>query len=164
MKSSEDVFDWRGDNVFQFSGGFTAFIPKDFSAVMVKVVSGTDPDELIPSEARPLATVLLILAERLERQAREAKSPPEWFKVGGALPQPPPADKEPTQKQADVFDFREGDDEVYAFIDDDYSAVMVKAVCGTDPVALLPEKARRLATALLILAQRLEDHDAGRST
>jgi len=59
------------------------------------------------------------------------------------------------------YDFGGGTDVVRCFLDDDYSAVMTKVVsAGTDPVELLPDEARRLAGALIALADRLDQHDA----
>jgi len=59
------------------------------------------------------------------------------------------------------YDASAGADHVSAFIDDDWSAVMVKVVSGTDPVELLPRAARSLAAALVRLADELDRHDAG---
>ena len=59
------------------------------------------------------------------------------------------------------YDFGDGTDVVRCFLDDDYSAVMTKVIsAGTDPVELLPDEARRLAGALIALADRLDQHDA----
>ena len=44
-----------------------AFIDDDNSAVMVKVVSGTDPVEMVPDEARAFAAGVLRLADELDR-------------------------------------------------------------------------------------------------
>lgn len=54
-----------------------------------------------------------------------------------------------------------GKDEARAFLDDDNSAVMVKAVCGTDPVEMLPDDARAFADALRRLADELDRIDEG---
>ena len=58
-----------------------------------------------------------------------------------------------------TFDASAGPDVVAAFIDDDWSAIMVKAVSGTDPVELTPRQARSFAAELLRLADELDDHD-----
>jgi hypothetical protein len=58
------------------------------------------------------------------------------------------------------FDFGGGTDEVRCFLDQDYSAVMTKVVsAGVDPVELNADEARRLASALLELADRLDEAD-----
>ena len=44
-----------------------AFIDDDNSAVMVKVVSGTDPVEMVTDEVRKFAGGLLRLADELDR-------------------------------------------------------------------------------------------------
>lgn len=44
----------------------------DDSAVMVRVVSGTDPVELEPASARELAPALIPLADELDRIDRES--------------------------------------------------------------------------------------------
>jgi hypothetical protein len=60
------------------------------------------------------------------------------------------------------YGFGGGTDEVRCFLDDDYSAVMTKVIsAGTDPVELLPDEARRLASALIALADRFDQQDAG---
>lgn len=62
---------------------------------------------------------------------------------------------------ADVFNFSAGTDEVRCFIDPDFSAVMTKVIsAGVDPVELTADEARRLAQALLVLADRLDEADA----
>ena len=62
---------------------------------------------------------------------------------------------------ANVFNFGSGNDEVRCFLDDDHSAVMTRVVsAGVDPVELTAAEARRLAHALLTLADRLEAEDA----
>ena len=54
-----------------------------------------------------------------------------------------------------MFNLGGGNDSVYCFIDDDYSAVMTKVVsAGIDPVELIPDEARRLAGVLVTLAGR----------
>ena len=59
------------------------------------------------------------------------------------------------------FDASSGQDVVKAFIDDDWSAVMVKVVAsGQDPVELNPDDVRSLAAALLRLADEMDEHDA----
>jgi hypothetical protein len=58
------------------------------------------------------------------------------------------------------FDESVGLDAVRAFIDDDWSAIMVKVVSGLDPVEMTPLEARRLSAALLLLAEELDAHDA----
>jgi hypothetical protein len=57
---------------------------------------------------------------------------------------------------ANHFDFSQGVDTVYCFLDDGYSAVMTKVVSGSDPVELESGLARRLASALVELADRLD--------
>ena len=60
-----------------------------------------------------------------------------------------------------AFDFSQGTDKVYCFVDDEWSAIMVKVVsAGVDPVELNPNEAREFAAALMTLADRLEQHDA----
>jgi hypothetical protein len=46
------------------------------------------------------------------------------------------------------------------FIDDGWSAVMVRVVDGTDPSELLPSDARGLADALIRFADALDEYDA----
>jgi hypothetical protein len=59
------------------------------------------------------------------------------------------------------FDASAGQDVVAAFIDDDWSAIMVKVVAsGTDPVEFNPNAARSLAAGLLRLADEMDEHDA----
>lgn len=61
-----------------------------------------------------------------------------------------------------MFDFSAGTDKVFAFVDDDYSAVMVKVAFGkgvVDPVELSSEEARDFARALVELADRLDKHE-----
>ena len=63
---------------------------------------------------------------------------------------------------ANSFDFGSGTDEVRCFLDPGYSAVMTKVIsAGTDPVELTADEARRLAQALLALADRLDAEEAG---
>ena len=62
---------------------------------------------------------------------------------------------------ATVFNFGSGNEEVFCFLDADYSAVMAKVIsAGVDPVELTVAEARRLADALLTLADRLEAEEA----
>jgi hypothetical protein len=62
---------------------------------------------------------------------------------------------------ANVFNFGTGNDEVRCFLDADYSAVMAKVIsAGVDPVELTVVEARRLADALMTLADRLEAEEA----
>jgi len=59
------------------------------------------------------------------------------------------------------FDASGGQDVVAAFIDDDWSAIMVKVVAGgQDPVELNADEARSLAEGLLRLADEMDAHDA----
>jgi len=64
---------------------------------------------------------------------------------------------------SNLYDCSGGMDQVRVFIDDQFSAVMTKvgsiSSSGVDPVELLPEAARELATALLVLADRLDERD-----
>lgn len=54
------------------------------------------------------------------------------------------------------FDASDGPDVVTAFIDDQWSAVMVKVIAsGADPVELTSHEARSFAEALLRLADEL---------
>lgn len=56
--------------------------------------------------------------------------------------------------------FRLSGDEVVLWIDDDDSAVMLKAVSfGVDPVELNPDEARELARLLIRLADDLDGID-----
>lgn len=60
-----------------------------------------------------------------------------------------------------MFDISRGTDAIYAFIDEDDSAVMTKVVDSYgDPVELSADEAERLANALLILADRLARADS----
>ena len=59
------------------------------------------------------------------------------------------------------FDASAGPDVVAAFIDDEWSAIMVKVVAsGQDPVELNPDEVRSLAEGLLRLADEMDEHDA----
>ncbi len=55
--------------------------------------------------------------------------------------------------------YESGMDKAYAFIDDDNSAVMVKVVCGMDPVEMVPDEVREFAAGLLKLADELDRID-----
>ncbi len=57
------------------------------------------------------------------------------------------------------FDAAAGSDVVRVFIDDDWSAIMVKVVSGLDPVEMTSQEARRLSAALLDMADALDSHD-----
>jgi hypothetical protein len=58
---------WNMENLFGSSGDeWHCIIDDHYSAVMTKVVSGLDPAELMPDDARDLASALLELADRLD--------------------------------------------------------------------------------------------------
>lgn len=63
------------------------------------------------------------------------------------------------QRVPPSYDDSSGLDRVSAFIDEEWSAVMVKVVSGADPVELSAVEARRLAAALGELAAALDAHD-----
>jgi len=136
----------------------TVFLDEAHSAVMTKVVEppGDHPVEL--DAPRALATALLMLALRLdEHQMRLLVTDRDpHFPVGD----PVIVRGKLEETRPNLFDFSGGSDNVYAFIDDNWSSVMVKVVASDGgPVQLIPPEACRLATALLVLAERLDEAD-----
>jgi hypothetical protein len=153
LERAGDVFDW-GDPRWET---VTVFLDGARSAVMTKVVEPSGgPVELdVP---RALATALLMLALRLdEHQMRLLVTDRDpHFPVGD----PVIVRGKLEETRPNAFDFSGGSDSVYAFIDEGWSSVMVEVVASDGgPVQLIPPEAYRLATALLVLAERLDEAD-----
>jgi hypothetical protein len=135
----------------------TVFLDEAHSAVMTKVVEPCGGAVELDAP-RALATALLMLALRLDEHQMH-------LLVTGRDPHFPVGDPvivrgKLEETRPNLFDFSGGSDNVYAFIDDNWSSVMVEAVASDGgPVQLIPPEACRLATALLVLAERLEEAD-----
>ena len=138
----------------------TACIDDAYSAVMVEVVSHDgNPVELFPPSARVFATGLLILAERLdERQTEEILAGKRERVAPGSQGVVTLQRAEPKEVGSDqlCFDFGRESAEISALSDGHWVAHTKVVSTSGGPVALDPTGARRLATALLVLADRLD--------
>jgi len=152
-------------SVCDYSGGperVNAAIDDAYSAVMVEVVyrSGgyVDPVELQPPSARLFATGLLILAERLDAHLFNE------VMAGKQRTQSSPRATVTLQRTDLVemtpgvssLDFSTESNEISIYTDAPWAAHTKVVNRSGGPVALDPAGARRLATALLTMADHLD--------